>query len=301
MEAFLTGRGTRIKIPEGISGVISTTTGIPQGLPILPILYLIYNADLIEDCTNPMNHDFTSGRVDDAAMIAAGYTEQETIEKLQQASGIADQWAQRHASFFDHNKYQLIHFVNPRSTTKPEKRSITLQSNKMREAEDVVKYLGVWLDAKLTFAHHREQAVAKAGVSLEALRGMAGSTWGVALDSIQQIYQAVVIPQMLYSAAVWYQPDLITRKQINNTIRDLATTQKHAACLISGAFRTTAIEALNMELYLLPIRQQLEQLTKMTMIQIHTGPSHSIASGILVKRTNKELALGGYTPMEAHT
>ncbi|KUL82020.1 hypothetical protein ZTR_11386 [Talaromyces verruculosus] len=233
-------------------------------------------------------------------MMAAGHSEQETIKKLQRASGIADQWAQHHTSVFNHKKYQLIHFMNPRSATKPEKRSITLQHDKTKEAEDIVKYLSVWLDPKLMFEHHRKEAVAKAGVSLEALQGLSGSTWGVALGSMQQIYQAIVIPQMLYGATAWYQPDLMTRKQIKDTIRDFATIQKRAACSISGAFRTTAVEALNVELHLLPIRQQLNQLTKITTIQIHTGPSHGIPSGMLVKRTNEELTLSGYTPMEAH-
>jgi hypothetical protein len=83
VQAFLTGRSTRIRIPEGMSGWIPTPTGIPQGSLIFLILYLIYNADLIEDCADPTNHTFTSGWVDDVAIMAAGYTEQEMTEKLQ--------------------------------------------------------------------------------------------------------------------------------------------------------------------------------------------------------------------------
>ncbi|KUL82030.1 hypothetical protein ZTR_11395 [Talaromyces verruculosus] len=150
----------------------------------------------------------------------------------------------------------------------------------------------------LTFTEHRSQAIAKAGTGLEALRGLAGSTWGVALGSMRRVYQAVIIPQMLYGAAAWFQPGIMTQKQITNTIKDFASIQKRAACLISGAFRTTASEALNVRLHLLPIRQQLDQLAKMTAIRIRTGPALGIPSGMLTKRTNEELVLGGYTPME---
>jgi hypothetical protein len=80
--AFLTGQSTRIRIPERISERISTPTGIPQGSPISPILYLIYNSDLIKDCADPANHVSTSSWVDNVKMIAAGHTEQETIIKL---------------------------------------------------------------------------------------------------------------------------------------------------------------------------------------------------------------------------
>jgi ribonuclease HI len=298
--AFLTGRSTRIKIPEGVSDRIPTSTGIPQGSPISPILYLIYNSDLIEDCAEVADHVSTSGWVDDVGLIASGHTESETIGKLQKASAIADQWALRHASVFDKKKYQLIHFVNPRSGLTPNLQPITLQYGTQKEASTAVKYLGIWLDSELTFDTHREKAIAKAGTSLEALRGLAGSIWGVALGSMRRIYQAIVIPQMLYGAAAWYQPGIMTRAQLTTITREFATIQKRAACLISGAFRTTAAEALNIELHLLPIRYQLDQLVKATAIRIRTGPIHGIPKGMLVRRTNQELGLGGYTPMEAH-
>ena len=298
--AFLTGRSTKIRIPEGISETISTPTGIPQGSPISPILYLIYNSDLIEDCADPPNQVFTSGWVDDVGMIAAGYSEDETIEKLQRASAIADQWALRHASVFDKKKYQLVHFVNPRSGLTPNSQPITLQDGTIRKAEDAVKYLGIWLDSELTFKTHREKAVAKAGTSLEALRGLAGSTWGAALGSMRRIYQAIVIPQMLYGAAAWYQLGNMTQRQLTKITREFANIQKRAACLITGAFRTTAAEALNAELNLMPIRQYLDQLVKITAIRIRTGPIHGIPEGMLTRRTDHQLTLGGYTPMEAH-
>ncbi|EED13497.1 reverse transcriptase, putative [Talaromyces stipitatus ATCC 10500] len=132
--AFLTGRSTRIKIPKGMSGTISTPTGIPQGSPISPILYLIYNSDLIEDCADEADHVSTSGWVDDVGMMAAGHSENETITKLQCASATADQWALRHASIFDKKKYQLIHFMNPRSGLAPNSQPITLQDGTQKEA-----------------------------------------------------------------------------------------------------------------------------------------------------------------------
>ncbi|RAO74375.1 uncharacterized protein BHQ10_010387 [Talaromyces amestolkiae] len=258
--AFLTGRSTKIRIPEGVSkDWISTPTGIPQGSPISPILYLIYNADLIEDCADPANHITTSGWVDDVSMMAAGYSERETIKKLERASATADQWALRHASVFNRKKYQLIHFVNPRSGLQPQKQPIQIQDDVRIDARNEVKYLGM-----------------------------------------RRIYQAVIIPQILYGTTAWFHPGLMTQKQITSTIKGFASIQKRAACLISSAFRTTAAEALNTELHLIPMRQQLDQLAKITAIQIRTGPTLGIPSGMLTKRTDEELTLGGYTPMEAH-
>jgi hypothetical protein len=108
------------------------------------------------------------------------------------------------------------------------------------------------------FDIHWKKAIAKAGTSLEALWGLAGSTWGVALGSMRRIYQAIVIPQMLYGAAAWFQPGNMTQAQLTTITRDFAAIQKRAACLISGAFRTTVAEALNIELHLLLIWYQLD-------------------------------------------
>jgi hypothetical protein len=105
---------------------------------------------------------------------------------------------------------------------------------------------------------------------------------------------------MLYGAATWFQPGNITQAQLTIITRDFVTIQKRAACLISGAFWTTAAEVLNIKLHLLPIRYQLDQLIKATAIQIRTGPTHGIPNGLLNRRTDDELTLGGYTPMEAH-
>ena len=111
VKAFLSNRSTRIRMPEGVSDRISTPTGIPQGSPISPIFYLIYNADLIENCVNGVT---SNGWVDDVYFIAKGDNERETIRKLRVVCQKADQWAGTHASVFGPKKYALVHFVNTR-------------------------------------------------------------------------------------------------------------------------------------------------------------------------------------------
>ncbi|OQD74227.1 hypothetical protein PENANT_c184G05569, partial [Penicillium antarcticum] len=81
VRAFLTNRSTRIRIP--------------QGSPISPILYLIYNADLVENCANGVS---SNGWVDDVCFMTKGDSERETIKKLRAACRKADQWAEKHAS-----------------------------------------------------------------------------------------------------------------------------------------------------------------------------------------------------------
>jgi hypothetical protein len=49
------------------------------------------------------------------------------------------------------------------------------------------RYLGYWLDPALDFDYHREKAIEKADVSLQALRSLAGSTWGASLSAMRSV------------------------------------------------------------------------------------------------------------------
>lgn len=248
-------------MPEGMSDTTPTPTGIPQGSPLSPILYLIYNADLIEGCTG--NGVTSNGWVDDVCFMIMGESERETVRKLRAACRKANVWAQRHASVFDPKKYALVHFVNPKEL-EPEYTPLVLSEATVEATTTAEKYLGFWLDPRLEFHHHHQRAITKASASIEALRGLAGSTWGASLTAMRRIYQAVVIPQMFYGVAAWYQPQLITKRKAKEISQPFASLQKRAACLISGAFKTTAAEALNAELHLPPVAIHMERLAKET-------------------------------------
>jgi hypothetical protein len=151
---------------------------------------------------------------------------------------------------FAPSKYKLLYFINPQTGVQPKWTPLPLDNETLVSAsQEAERYLGFWLDPELSFTSHRAKAVAKAGTSLVALRGLAGSTWGVSIMAMRRIYQAVVIPQMLYGAAAWYQASMPAKERYH-IVQQFASVQKRAAVLISGAFRTTAAEALNIELYL---------------------------------------------------
>jgi hypothetical protein len=80
---------------------------------------------------------------------------------------------------------------------------------------------------------------------------------GVSIMAMRRIYQAVVISQMLYRAAVWYQASMPAKERYQ-IIQQFTSVQKRAVVLISRAFRMTVVEALNIELYLTPMKHQIE-------------------------------------------
>lgn len=135
------------------------------------------------------------------------------------------------------------------------------------------KYLGVWLDKHLDFNTHRQKLLAKANGSIEALRAMTGLVWGASLSAMRKVYQAVVVPQMLYGVSVWYCPAVraIPAGELRRIINEFTKIQRRAAILISGAFKSTSAVALNIELFITPIHLLIDQIIQETAIRIQTG------------------------------
>lgn len=62
----------------------SISMGIPQGSLLSPILYIFYNAGLLETCELSLDTTVT-GYIDDVAILACGDTTAETCAKLEGA------------------------------------------------------------------------------------------------------------------------------------------------------------------------------------------------------------------------
>jgi hypothetical protein len=233
----------------------------------------------------------------------------------------ADDWSRCHASKFALDKFKLIHFTNPKASLDPPvfygprgefdpdteyqgtdgdpvrypRTTTTIQPTKS------ARYLGIYLDKTLTFEDHRRNIITKALGSLEVLRSISSSTWGTSLKAMRMIYQGVVIPQLLWGVSAWYSPGshVIPATRLDQVVTKLIRIQQRAAILISGAFKSTAGMALNIKLFMTPIRLRMQQIIEETAIHLRTGPSWAHPPCFSQQRSAAEARLGGLTPLEA--
>jgi hypothetical protein len=277
IQSYLSNRRSRIKLDEGIGPEFEVRTGIPQGSPLSPILYLFYNADLLEI---GIGGALVTGYIDDVAIMIEGGSTALNNSVLTAIDQKAARRAQMHASVFAPQKYELIHFIHRRDTMKFKDKMLGLtlrigDHDQVVEAKQNALYLGVWLDSELSGKAHLDKAVARATKSIQALSAITGSTWGATREQILKLYKAVVIPGMLYACSTWYIPSEERGFKVRKKLVEeaLSRLQKKALCIATGAFRTTALSVLEVETYTLPIPLQLLQISVKTALRIKGTPT----------------------------
>lgn len=119
------------------------------------------------------------------------------------------------------------------------------------------KYLGMTMDEELRWKPHIQEVKTKATKSIGALASLAGPTWGMSLKDMRRIYQATVVPQILYGCSAWSISKDTGLGYTQKTMNTLNSLQAKAARIISGAFKATSGPALDTELFLLPMTQQV--------------------------------------------
>ena len=110
VRSFMHNRRTRVAFDGYESDWIQTNTGIPQGSPISPILFLFFISELLEGMQEVEDNKLGFGFVDDTNLITWGNSAQENCERLEEAHKRCLEWSRRHGSKFAPDKYKLMHF-----------------------------------------------------------------------------------------------------------------------------------------------------------------------------------------------
>ena len=232
-------------------------TGIPQGSPVSPILYLFFNAPLLEECAKLKLPIQIGGFVDDVHLIAYGKSTEANCEALRITHNVCLNWAKTHGATFAPHKYELIHLT--RSPKRFNMKAMVDLSKVKVKPDAVIRVLGLHIDGKLRWGPHIQKIKAKMTTQQLALSVVTGSTWSANLNKARQVYIAVVRPAMIYAASIWHSPKGLTEARQARE-KTLGTIQNGCLRTILGAFQATNTKVLEAEADIPPMQLHLNQL-----------------------------------------
>jgi hypothetical protein len=266
-----------------LSEVIYILNGIGQGDPLSMILYILYDADLLEVAL-PLEEEALSF-VDNALAMVVDKMFDDNINMLidfinMERGSFA--WSDDHNSPFALDKLAVTHFTQKRildpqhpGKTVPLLALGLYLKDKLVCIEPSYKHLGIHVDSQLCWTTQMHKAIAKATKWIMLYRRLTKPSLGLSAKFMRRLYITVAILKMTYGLDVWYMPPhkpLCKKKNSGSikALREFHKLQRVAMLAINGTLRTPPINLLDSHAGLLPADLLLKKICYRSMIQVCT-------------------------------
>lgn len=301
-QSFMTGRSARIRLRETTTPSKPLNCGLPQGSPASPVLFMLYTQPICDVGTLqipglilqrirgkfwPANR---FGYADDTAMLRIGNTLEETTEQVENDIQALIAWGHDNAISFDYEKTEVMHFSRKKNTISPPVR----HGDHLIEPKEALRWLGLWLDRKLTFKAHVTKWASTAGTVANILKSITGSSYGPSPAYARQAVKACVEPMLLYGLEAWF-PGFTNQGKSTSTgyLADrMNRVYLKAIRAAIPAWKTTPLAALHRESGLPPITQLLESSRRRFAARLQSlDPLHPLAARLANPASNKPTRL----------
>jgi hypothetical protein len=155
VKLFLANRTTALSFDGYTDIQCPINTGIPQGLPASPILFLLYLCPLFDALKTAHPTLWAPSYINDITLVIYGRTCEDNACTLEKAAQIAFKWANENAVAFDDSKSEILHFHHACQDTTPDAINITLPNGMIMKPgtqggrKDIIRWIGILFDCKL--------------------------------------------------------------------------------------------------------------------------------------------------------
>ncbi|GAA6044860.1 hypothetical protein JCM8097_003271 [Rhodosporidiobolus ruineniae] len=265
LRSWMSNRTVTIHL-DGVSRTVSAT-GLPQGSALSPIVYCLYNSSALESAESEKTCGF--GWIDDLNLFAWGKTVSDAVANLRSRIPQLEAWSTSHKSRFEPTKSDLVIFLPPSKSIPPNPPPLHLNGTAVLYSPSLTM-LGAVLDSRLTFDAHVARCAAKSSTALTGVKALMGARNGVTMRLGKQLVEAVVEPRRNWMAGVWWK-----RGESEKRVKVLRAVQRESARLVSGCYRTAALDAMEVESGLTPLEVSLETAAARLALRLLTAhPSH---------------------------
>ena len=204
IQSFLGDRSTIIIMPKKKSFRYEIKTNISQGSPISSILYLFYNANIADICKE--KDHLASIYINDVNVLMREFIAQANCEIFKKIHFEIQRWAITHASKFEINKYQLMHFWFKKRDIKKIKNNdlnakLNLKIYKI-ESTEKAKLLNINFDSELKWITHIQLLKTKTIVKLNELTCYAELIKNILYQELRKLYQDMILFTLLFECLI---------------------------------------------------------------------------------------------------
>ena len=254
---YLVNRKAFSSINE-VSSSILITQGTAQGSQMAPMIWnLVFESFLKELNEGPIK---ARAFADDATLLVKGHDPNCLVDLMQESLKKAVAWGEPHGLTFVPEKTIAIFFHRKYKFVEPKKLKINGLSI---DYSSVVKYLGIYLDSKLTFKHHLDKKISAAKKLLMRIKNAVGTMWGPSAAALKWAYNGIVIPTFSYGCLVW------ARACHGTLAKDrLSKLNRLIALSMMPLRKGTPTAGLEVALDLMPLDLKIEELSLRAMLRV---------------------------------
>ena len=246
-KSFLTDRKVQLVIDGHDSPERSIETGIPQGSPVSPILFLIYISGVFDEVAEVVPDIMSLLFVDDLGFVASGHSIKDIVKALEKVAQTVVGWGIANVVTYDIAKTEVVLFSRShrqRLNRQISDTNIRIGTQTIKFNKEATRWLGVWLDSQIKFTayvNEKFRAARAAEIQIKGLTRMQGLAPGL----IRRIHLAVVQSTALHGVELWWKG----QKNHEQTFQKLVNRQARS---ITGMYCSTPIHPLLSEAGLVP-------------------------------------------------
>lgn len=213
--------------------------GLPQGAVLSPLLFNIYTSDL-----NKIFHPNikTLQFADDICIYVSKNSIRETECELSSAMKSFNKWA-LFTGFHIVPEKTIVSIYTRHRTPFPNN---FILDNKSYKILPIVKFLGIYIDCKLTWRNHIRCTIQKTEPRLNVLRAVAHFNWGADPQTLIMLYKNLILTIIDYGSIIY-------GSATNTVLKPLDTLQNKALRIAIGALHSTPINNLLAETHVMPL------------------------------------------------
>jgi ribonuclease HI len=241
---------------QGVTRYRVVERGCPQGGVLSPLLWIVLVDEVLLRLKRALPQMVAPTFADDLGLIQLGPDIGTVLSLCQQGINIISKWCDEVDLAVLADKTQAIIFTRKKL---PNLKPLLVKGQAVKFV-DHARYLGIFLDSKLTWLKQCQVVGQKCSIALAQCKRAIGKTWGLKPRIAHWLYTAVIRPALCYGVMVW-----IGAVYKSNTLALLERVQRLGLLSICGTMRSTPTAAMECLLDLTPIDTYLEAMATRAM------------------------------------